>query len=1046
MSSAEPQTDTARPRFQKARAALQVLRTDATVQRRAGIVLAAVLVCGYAIGVMAYAQSVPDIGIRCAFTPVVNRFNPEFRYPPDQDPLQPYDRVIKLGDQSIQNWPEIQRYLLRAKSRVSEIPKVENPEELETTPHPFVRLNGVPIVRLDYERNGQKGVVWCRFGTSPLSSLFLTVLWFFIKAGLLLVGALFLWRCPEEGYARQFFVLCIVSCGAYLGGYHWSRIITQPVLILVFMVCAVMLPPVSLHFYLLFPRRKKLFRRSSSGWFHSALFWVYLFPVAFLLFLLYHYVEIRILMRGDVQVAGELYAMGWALRKMLIGIYIYFGIALLLYLLSIASMIHSLQVAKEETERNQVKWILFGALAALAPMGYTLYMAMTDQGRFGGGGATLPMFIASLFVTMAFAISITRYRLMQIDRLMSSGTIYVAVSVLGALVYTLVVFLLFWLGGAPAMGRPSPLGALGASATVLVLMLLHGLIQGRVKRALDRHFRKEKIQLDRTLRKMSESISQLVDSPTLARRLLQSLTELLGATRGAVYLRQEHPTLYQLSTSQGEPPTLTELPPGCPLLEALNESPLLTCPASPGEESPAVRQLRFLGGEVACELSHEGKGHALLVLGPRQHGRYNEEDLHLITAFAQVTTLALVSGEEGKAIDALNRELQLKLEKIAEQQRRILALQSQLTRRQRESTHGSEAPTKKSPPEEEPATIQDPEPPSETTEPLPPRSSREIVGSSEPVQKLLHLVEKVAISDSAVLLRGESGTGKELLAQALHARSSRANRPFVKVHCAALAPTLLESELFGHIKGAFTGAMRDRAGRFEAANGGTLFLDEIGDISLEVQTKLLRVLQEMSFERVGSSEPIHVDVRIVAATHQNLEELIRQGRFREDLFYRLNVLPLSVPSLRDRQEDIPELAQHFLEMHRLKCRKPQLQLSDDAMVALKGCPWPGNIRQLENVIERAVIIAEGEWITPEALPPEILKEEKEEAIAEGEALDAPPIVQRSIQTEREERNRKEREELVRALAATNGNKAEAARALGLARSTLVSRLKKHGLT
>src|SRR5262245_33458744 len=249
-----------------------------------------------------------------------------------------------------------------------------------------------------------------------------------------------------------------------------------------------------------------------------------------------------------------------------------------------------------------------------------------------------------------------------------------------------------------------------------------------------------------------------------------------------------------------------------------------------------------------------------------------------------------------------------------------------------------------------------------------------IVGGSPPVRELLRLVRKVSGSQSAVLIRGESGTGKELLARALHDHSPRGGKTFVKVHCAALSPGLLESELFGHVKGAFTGAHRDKVGRFELANGGTLFLDEIGDISLEVQTKLLRVLQEMTFERVGSSEPVQVDVRILAATHQNLEELIRQGRFRLDLFYRINVFPIVVPPLRERREDIPELAMHFLRVHAARSGKPAGQLDDDAFLALKSYHWPGNIRQLENVIERAVVVAESSVLTVEDLPPDLSQE------------------------------------------------------------------------
>jgi transcriptional regulator with GAF, ATPase, and Fis domain len=254
---------------------------------------------------------------------------------------------------------------------------------------------------------------------------------------------------------------------------------------------------------------------------------------------------------------------------------------------------------------------------------------------------------------------------------------------------------------------------------------------------------------------------------------------------------------------------------------------------------------------------------------------------------------------------------------------------------------------------------------------------------------------------------------------------------------------LLESELFGHVKGAFTSAIRDRSGRFEMADGGTLFLDEIGDVSWEIQTKLLRVLQDKTFERVGSSEPIHVDVRIIAATHQDLERLIQQGRFREDLFYRLNVLPVAVPPLRERREDIPELVQYFLALYGQRCGKPGMQMDDDALTRLKSAAWKGNVRQLENVIERAVIIAEGSVISSDDLQLEMGEPATPPEERNGDVDQEPPL---GVEGERAERSRRERDQLVRALAATAGNKAEAARLLGLKRSTLISRLKKYGLS
>jgi transcriptional regulator with GAF, ATPase, and Fis domain len=336
-----------------------------------------------------------------------------------------------------------------------------------------------------------------------------------------------------------------------------------------------------------------------------------------------------------------------------------------------------------------------------------------------------------------------------------------------------------------------------------------------------------------------------------------------------------------------------------------------------------------------------------------------------------------------------------------------------------------------------------------------------MVGSSPQVQQLMHLVRRVAASPSAVLLRGESGTGKELLARALHENSPRAGKPFVKVHCAALSAGLLESELFGHVKGAFTSAIRDKVGRFESAHGGTLFLDEIGDINLEVQTKLLRVLEEMTFERVGSSEPVHVDVRVIAATHRNLEAMIADGWFREDLFFRLNVLPITLPPLRERVEDVAELAQHFLRVYGQRAGKDGMTLDDDALALLKAYPWPGNVRQLENAIERAVVIGERPVVTAAELPEEIVlaaaagragDAAAPDAAADGDGAWPPaapggtlPELASALRAERSERERREREHLVRALAAAGGNKAEAARALGMARSTLISRLKKLGL-
>ena len=234
----------------------------------------------------------------------------------------------------------------------------------------------------------------------------------------------------------------------------------------------------------------------------------------------------------------------------------------------------------------------------------------------------------------------------------------------------------------------------------------------------------------------------------------------------------------------------------------------------------------------------------------------------------------------------------------------------------------------------------------------------EIVGSSQPIRQLLKQVEKVAPSDLTVLVLGATGTGKELIARALHRRSRRANRAFIKVNCAAIPQSLIASELFGHEKGAFTGALQRRAGRFEAANGGTLFLDEVGELPMETQIALLRVLQEKEIERVGSNHPIPIDVRLIAATNRDLAAAVADGSFRQDLFYRLNVVPIEVPSLRERVEDIPLLLEYFVGRFSKEAGKPIRHIGKQTLEQLKGYHWPGNIRELQNVVERAVILSE----------------------------------------------------------------------------------------
>jgi DNA-binding NtrC family response regulator len=266
-------------------------------------------------------------------------------------------------------------------------------------------------------------------------------------------------------------------------------------------------------------------------------------------------------------------------------------------------------------------------------------------------------------------------------------------------------------------------------------------------------------------------------------------------------------------------------------------------------------------------------------------------------------------------------------------------------------------------------------------------SFENIIGSAPAMQEVFKTVAQVASSRASVLITGESGTGKELIAAAIHQRSPRARGPFVKLHCAALAETLLESELFGHERGSFTGAAGRREGRFAQAHGGTLFLDEIGEISLTVQVKLLRFLQEHEFERVGGNETVRVDVRVIAATNRDLKAAIAEGRFREDLYYRLNVITLPMPPLRGRPSDVPLLATHFLRKYAAENGKDVAGFSEDALLRLSGYSWPGNVRELENAIERAVVLATGPRITGAELPAHLVPRREAGLVIPGSTLD-----------------------------------------------------------
>ncbi len=313
-------------------------------------------------------------------------------------------------------------------------------------------------------------------------------------------------------------------------------------------------------------------------------------------------------------------------------------------------------------------------------------------------------------------------------------------------------------------------------------------------------------------------------------------------------------------------------------------------------------------------------------------------------------------------------------------------------------------------------------------------SFAELIGGSDKMEAIFRIVEKVAPTDSSVLIFGESGTGKELVARAIHKTSKRADGPFIKINCGALTETLLESELFGHEKGAFTGAIRTKLGRFELADGGTLFLDEIGDVPLSMQVKLLRALQEQEFERVGGETTHKVDVRVISATNKDIDKEVAEGRFRQDFYYRLHVVPMTLPPLRARRDDVPMLVRHFIEKLAKKTNPKVRGIADDALARLMAYHWPGNVRELENVIEQALVFAEGSLIDVSSLPAFLQGPSDDNKLDVPREMSLPEIL-----------DDLERQLILKAYEKAGGVKTETARLLGIKTSALYYKLDKYAI-
>lgn len=875
---------------------------------------------------------------------------------------------------------------------------------------------------------------WIEVKPPPPWALVLSLVWFVLQLGIFGVGALACWTRPYDRSARLFFAMCIVTSAAFVAGYHWWVIVSSVWLLIPFVVSIVLVPVVTLHFFLVYPHPKDPIAR------HPKTILSLLYAPAFSAV-----VTICSLGTYAVWLSGQADASGDSIREVLVyertAINCYVVLACIYFVCTLIALWVSFYSTRSEAERKQVESILWAGVLALIPLGITLWLVLFDRQSFAMGDGSLPMFVASLLFMAAYAIGMVRHKLMLVDQLFGRETLYLVagagIKVTFGVAIAIGTLIAWWRNNAAQ-------NEIVVAITLVLAVVLVDWLRDRIQKYNDRWFFREKYQLDKSLNRMNRTLGEIMEPALVADRLLGSCREVLMVDESALYLREPETNTFRLilSIGAGQFPGQMSIDEG--LIEVmLRHKNVQRGIAGSRVSSPKEqRLLRDLRGELLHILEIDGTPGAFVILREKRDGaEFSAEDLTFLTAMGQVAGAALHSAKIHRAVDRLNQELQLKVDKIEEQQRIILQLQTEITSRAEPGTATgiTDANQEKAPEEAFQHGM--------------------IKGKSKAIQRVLGTVRKVAASQSSVLIRGESGTGKELLAQAIHENSPRRNGPLVRVHCGALAASLLESELFGHVKGAFTGAHRDKIGRFETANGGTLFLDEIGDISLETQIKLLRVLQERTFEPVGSSRTVQVDVRLIAATHQNLEKLIAEGKFREDLFYRLNVISITSPALRERTEDILELSLFFLRQGGERLGKRLTHIEDAALEAMLRYAWPGNVRQLENAIERACVLAEGESITLADLPKEVVMGQVvvlETKPREGEKLPVESFISENFAGTMERRNsipelysssglsgEMEPERMRQALRVANGNKAEAARLLGMPRSTFFSKLKKY---
>jgi len=638
----------------------------------------------------------------------------------------------------------------------------------------------------------------------------------------------------------------------------------------------------------------------------------------------------------------------------------------------------------------------FGAVVGLLPF----LGVMAADFLLGGAVPLLPFSATAIVYALVQAYLAHSYNLFDFNRYLRQGTVRLALLAIFLGCYGLVVLIAnqFLLDGSP----PSFLLLAGYSTLVV---LLFGPLESWIRRVAMKTLFPSSLLYRETVEQSAGLIARLRDRRQIEDRLREIVNRVVQAVSFRI-LYKEGDRFRTASEPASRSPELME---DSPLVRSLQESRRCLTRRDVGVGIPenaaeTLRELDRLGAELVVPVLFRDQVIGLFCLGPKTMEKlYQAEDLELLETLAQQVATALVNARACEEISALNARMESHLQELERQQAEIDRLRKRLkeeNRYLREEIGLGEG-------------------------------FEGIVGESAPLREALSVARRAAETDSNVLITGESGTGKELAAQAVHNLSPRRERIFVRVNCGAIPAPLMESELFGHEKGAFTGARSMRRGRFELADGGSMLLDEIGDLPLPLQGKLLRVLQEQEFERVGGTRTLRVNVRVMASTNRDLAALVRQGRFRQDLYWRLNVVEVHMPALNQRREDVPALAAFFLEKVRRRTGRSVKGFDPEALRALTEYPWPGNVRELANVVERAVVVTRSDTIGVADLALVSWKE------AEEAAAEEPLTLQEFLDRQRVRAVRA-------ALARTRGNQARAAALLGLHRSNLSRMIKKLG--